>query len=331
MNIRFVFRALAEMDIKGRLEDVRQVARKTGKPVITVLADMLVCAVRYGAGPVDYVLFELYSKTPAQRSTYITRGINNTLVKKYNLTGKNRKIDLKTEFSQHFEAYIHRSALPVAGVTREALAEFCTGKKRVLYKPADGCCGRGIELIDLEAWSQERLYLWLWEKQDGLLDEIVEQHPALAAIYPASVNTVRVVTLRKDGVTTPLFAFLRMGTGGKVVDNLNSAGIAAKVNVADGRISLPAAGKDGAVHYTHPETGGSIVGFQIPHWDLVIELAQKASEVVPEVGYVGWDIAVRENDVILIEGNSYPGHDIYQLPAYTPDHIGLKPEIEGFL
>lgn len=53
--------------------------------------------------------------------------------------------------------------------------------------------------------------------------------------------------------------------------------------------------------------------------------------MIPQVRYVGWDVAVRENDVLLIEGNSYPGHDILQLPAYTPNGYGLKPILEPYL
>lgn len=331
MDLGFVIKALRKTDVKGRLADVKQIARRTGKPQAVILADMVQCAMRYGAGPADYRLFELYSKTAQQRNTYITRGINNALVKKYNHAASIAIIDNKPEFYERFGAYTGRQWLPVCGLTMEALAAFCEGKERALYKPADGSCGKGIEMIQLSRWTQEALFTWLQEKGGGLLDEVVIQHPAMAKINPCSVNTVRVVTLRKDGMTKPVFAFLRMGMGGKVVDNLNSDGIAAKLELADGSIRLPAAGKDGRLHCCHPETGTPIIGFVLPHWEKVLQLARDASAVVPQVGYVGWDIAIRENDVVLIEGNGYPGHDILQLPAYTPDNIGLKTMIEEFL
>ena len=331
MNIRFAMKALARMDIKARWTDVKQVARRAEKPKLLILADMLWCAARYGAGPADYRLFEFYNKNAAQRATYITRRFNNELVRRFNRSEMNSKIDLKSVFCRNYSEFTGRAFLPTAGVTQEALAAFCEGKDRVLYKPDDGCCGKGIKLIDLRQWSRHRLYLWLWENQTGVLDELVEQHPDLAALYPGSVNTVRLVTLRHDGVVIPLFAFLRMGMGGNVVDNLNSEGIAAKIDIDSGRITMPAAGKDGAVYDIHPDTGVGIVNFQIPHWDLVLELARRAAEVVPEVGYVGWDIAVRQDDAVLIEGNSYPGHDILQLPAYTPDGAGLRPVVEQYL
>lgn len=331
MDLGFIVKAMKKMDVKGRLEDAREIADRVGKSRFVILADMVTCAVRYGAGPADYRLFELYNKNHKQRSTYITRGMNNTLVKKYNHAASVDIIDNKVEFYKHFSAYTGRAWLPVEGVTAEALADFCQGKDRLLYKPEDGSCGKGIEMIHLDQWNQAQLLAWLQDKGSGLLDEVVIQHPEMAKINPCSVNTVRMVTLRKDGVTKPVFAFLRMGMGGRVVDNLNSDGIAAKLELEDGSIRLPAAGKDGRLHSCHPETGTPIVGFTVPHWEKVLQLAKDASAVVPQVGYVGWDIAVRENDVVLIEGNGYPGHDILQLPAYTPDNIGLKSMIAEFL
>lgn len=287
MDMRFAAKAFMEMNIKARMADAWTIAEKTGKTVAAILMDMLKCALRYGAGPADYCLFELYSKTPEQRATYITRGINNSLVKKYNDPAYTEKIDIKTEFSQHFAEFTGRRGLDIRELTQEDLAKFCRGKTRVLYKPADGSCGKGIEMIDLQKQSEKELYVWLKEKGEGLLDE--------------------------------------------VVDNLNSAGIAAKLELEDGQITLPAAGKSGQLYYYHPQSGAKIVGFQIPNWKLVLKTVEAASKVIPQVGYVGWDVAVRENDAVLIEGNSYPGHDILQLPAYTPDNIGLLGSIKNFI
>jgi len=211
MDIGFIMKALKKMDVKGRLEDVREIADRVGKSRIAILADMAVCAVRYGAGPADYRLFEFYNKNHQQRSTYITRGMNNTLVKKYNHAASVDIIDNKVTFCRHFGTFTGREWLPVENLTADALAAFCRGKDRLLYKPEDGSCGKGVELLHLDQWTHERLLQWLQKKDGGLLDELVIQHPDMAKINPSSVNTVRIVTLRKNGVTTPLFGFLRMG------------------------------------------------------------------------------------------------------------------------
>ena len=68
------------MTKKGTIPDIK----KTGKSKLYLLWDMQRCARKYGAGYMDYDLFEMYNLTPAQRDTYITRGRNNDIVSKYN-------------------------------------------------------------------------------------------------------------------------------------------------------------------------------------------------------------------------------------------------------
>ena len=59
-----------------------------------------------------------------------------------------------------------------------------------------------------------------------------------------------------------------------------------------------------------------------------MEEAKKAALVCPEVGYVGWDIAVTPDGPVLVEGNEFPGHCLYQLPPHTPDNYGVLPLFE---
>ena len=136
MDIGFIMKALKKMDVKGRLEDVREIADRVGKSRIAILVDMAVCAARYGAGPADYRLFEFCSKNHQQRSTYITRGMNNTLVKKYNHAASVDIIDNKVSFCRHFGAFIGREWLPVENLLRMHWLHFaversacCTSRK----------------------------------------------------------------------------------------------------------------------------------------------------------------------------------------------------------
>ena len=69
------------------------------------------------------------------------------------------------------------------------------------------------------------------------------------------------------------------------------------------------------VYKTVPESGVTLKGFQIPLWDEIVAMIKEASLVVPQVGYVGWDVAVSaDRGPLLIEGNSYPGQDNAQEP-----------------
>ena len=50
-------------------------------------------------------------------------------------------------------------------------------------------------------------------------------------------------------------------------------------------------------------------------WDDVVNLVVEAAKVVPQIRYVGWDVAISNKyGPLLIEGNSYPGQDVTQYP-----------------
>lgn len=120
---------------------------------------------------------------------------------------------------------------------------------------------------------------------------------------------------------------LRIGNG-KYVDNFNNGGMVVPIEEDRGEIIYPALDKSGHLYDVHPLTGVPIKGFKIPLWDEVIALVERAGQVVPQVGVVGWDVCVTDNGPLLIEGNDYPGHDIYQLPPHRTNGIGVLPKFQ---
>ncbi|MDD2490483.1 MAG: sugar-transfer associated ATP-grasp domain-containing protein, partial [Bacilli bacterium] len=89
--------------------------------------------------------------------------------------------------------------------------------------------------------------------------------------------------------------------------------------------------KAGNIYEKHPLTNVNIVGFKVPKWQEVINLAKKAAQEIPELGIMGWDVAITKEGPLLIEANQYPGHDIYQLPPHTKNGIGMLPTFEKIL
>ena len=82
------------------------------------------------------------------------------------------------------------------------------------------------------------------------------------------------------------------------------------------------------IYETHPVTGCEIPGFQFPYWNEVLEMCKKASFEIPEVGYIGWDVAITPTGPVFVEGNELPGYNLYQLPIHTPDNIGAMPKFD---
>jgi hypothetical protein len=50
--------------------------------------------------------------------------------------------------------------------------------------------------------------------------------------------------------------------------------------------------------------------------------------VVPQVGFIGWDVCLTPDGPVIVEGNDYPGHDLYQLPEHTHDKMGIWPKYQ---
>ena len=163
------------------------------------------------------------------------------------------------------------------------------------------------------------------------LEEVLVQNDEVAKIYPYSINTLRTVTILKDGEAHIITAMLRIGNNMKFVDNFNSGGMVAPVDEKTGVIIKPAIDKNKQLYEVHPITGTQIKGFQIPFWKETIEMVKEAAKVIPEVGYVGWDVGFTPNGPVFVEANDFPGHDIYQLPEHTPEKIGIWPKFNKYL
>lgn len=321
------------MDFKNMLATVGEIHKKTGKSRIWLFSDMVKCGLKYGAGYKDYKLCEFYNLNGAQRATYVTRGINNSIVSKMNPRENYHIIEDKTEFNTRFADFLGRKWLNLESCTQEEFAEFIKDLEVVIAKPAAATCGKGVEKLKKSDFgSAAEMYSHLKDNGCGLVEECLLQHEDINKIYPRSVNTLRVVTVRgRDGKCHIVYAFIRIGNGGRFVDNINSGGMAAPINLDTGVIEYAAFDKDSIYYEKHPETGCPIAGYQLPFWKESAQLCIKAAESLPELGYVGWDVAVTPDGPVLIEGNHFPGHDILQMPPHVPDKIGMLPRFREFI
>lgn len=328
-RLKYLLMRVISMDYRKMLGTIKKISKKSGRNRIVILADIILCGLRYGAGYTDYSLFEFYDKNAYERASYLTRGKSNEIIKRYNSKEKSVNIENKALFNAAFGMFLGREWIDIAAEGKEQALDWIEGHKLFFAKTPGGKCGDGIKKLRAEEYGgAEELYRCLTQSGHTVLEEALTQHGKLSELYPYSVNTIRIMTLLKDGKVNLLGAFLRMGNG-KSVDNLNSGGLAAPVGLRDGAVAYPAADKDGNVYQFHPLTGVKINGFLIPMWDLCIETAEKAALIEPEVRYVGWDIGVTPEGPVIIEGNAFPGYDICQLPAHTPDKTGMMPLIDS--
>ena len=170
----------------------------------------------------------------------------------------------------------------------------------------------------------------LYEKlknDDMLVEEVIRQHHEIDRIYAGSLNTLRIATVRINGEMRILAAAFRCGSGNAMVDNVGSGGYAVCVDPETGTLISDGRGHGNLRCIRHPDTGTMFHGFRIPNWEYIISMLNEATVVVPGVGYTGWDVAVRENDAVLVEGNFEGMIHLLQRPADR----GIKKEVEEIL
>ena len=323
-KLGYLIKRVKNMNFDKMFQTIDLVNKKTNKSKISIFFDIINCGIKYQAGYVDYDLYEMYKMNKDERKTVVTRGINNEIIKKYNDMTYAYKFEDKALFNNLFNKYLNREWIYIKESSIEDFKKYLKGKKEVIVKPLSLSCGKGVEKIVVKDHNPEELYNHLMQTDQTLVEDVAIQNKVLSDLYPHSVNTLRIVTLNKVVVA----ALLRIGNKGNVVDNFNHDGMVTTVDIKTGEIKYPAIDKVGNVYEVHPETNVKIVGIKIPMWNEVKKLCIEACDIVPELGYVGWDVCLGEEKPFLIEGNDFPGHDLYQLPVHRKDNYGLLPEFE---
>lgn len=318
-KVIFLLKSLKLSSIKTLFEVVKKVKKQSNKRF--VVFDILKCSVKYGAAFYDYLEFEFYLLNDDQRKTYLTNGKNNQLVKMFNNKNYWHILDNKNEFNDYFKTYLKRDYLN-PHFTKEQLNRFLINKSKIIAKPIDGIGGEGIKIID----TQEKN---IYENYNNyLLEEIIVQDHKLSELYDKSVNSIRIFTFFDGEKSYLLQAILKIGNG-NYVDNFSSYGMYAFLN-DKGTVITPAIDKDDQIYGIHPISKKQILNFQVPQFDQAKDLVLKAAKEIPEVKYVGWDVAISNSGPCIIEGNSYPG--VFQIkPRFSKNKIGILPKYEEIM
>lgn len=186
---------------------------------------------------------------------------------------------------------------------------------RTLYiKPLDGQCGTGITKIDIQGGS-----IFLNDRKISNLDLKVMcklgkylvqatmiQHSEMSRIYPNSVNTIRLTTVRniKTGEIEVLPPTLRIGAHGSIVDNFSKGGVIVAMDTESGNLDewgffKP---KYGFKSRMHPDTKVEFRSFHVPYYKEAKRMAIYFHSFL-NLHSIGWDIAISQAGPVFIEGN----------------------------
>ena len=331
-KLRYLTRVISGIRFDKLNRVLEKIKEKSGQSQVYTFFDILFCAAKYGAGYYDYLMFGFYDMNGRQRDTYLTRVRNKKIMDLMNDPAFSDEFDDKLRFNKTFAAYLGRKTLNGETATEEELAEFLRGQEAIFAKINHGDCGRGVEKLYVKDFdSPAAMLAYIQEHGLVVLEHVLPQHEDMARLHPSSVNTMRILTDLVDGQVHIAYITVKMGRGGGVCDNSGQGGILCRVDPQSGKIISPATDDYFNVYEKHPDTGIVLQGYQLPMVDRAVAMAKEAALVFPQVGHVGWDMAITPTGPAIIEGNEFPGTDLCQLAPFYPEKCGLWPYYKELL
>lgn len=309
-------------------------SKRSGKSKGVVLACFVHDYVTYGVNPKEYFWFHFDGKTSEQKKTFFTKKMFRKLLKRNNSPEFVQILNDKYIFSQTFSEFTGRKVIRSGkAMSMEELEKLFEDSERIVYKPKDGSGGEGIRVIEKNDYPDLKVLAdKLRSMPDGVVEQWIRQNEAMSAAYPDAVNCIRIATLYRDGQCHWLGAVFTLGQNHNKITNSFQGALFGLIDVDTGIVTTDLCSYSDEIFKAHPDTGFIAKGFKVPYWKEVLELTARAAAVVPQVGYIGWDVAISENGPVLIEGNSVSaGYYAYQHYLLREDGEGSRAVWEQYI
>lgn len=306
-RLKYMVKRLGSFDPRRVWSFATQISEEQGKFAPAVFVDMLIWAAFHDTAYIDYYEADFALLTKAERKTFMTSLIQHHLAQALNKRPDVLQFENKLTFNRRFAAYLGREWIDLEAVGVEGLRDFAQRHPVIIAKTPVGREGKGVfryDTADVADW--DAFFAELVGKGQRLIEEPIVQHPYLAEYCAGTVNTTRVATFFDGDKVHILMAAQKFGRGA-VSDQFTWGGFFTMLDENGHSVGPGHTGKHKSRYETHPDSGASIVDFQVPLWDKVVELVDRAAREIPTVPYVGWDVAVGPDGPLLIEGNWTPG------------------------
>ena len=284
---------------------------------IKVLFDAAVSYIVYGFNNEDYfVIGNGYTLSKYEKKRWFTCKRAVWLQNKVNNPEYIHLLENKAEALNLFKDLVSRNWLYAPQASMEEFIEFTMKTPVFIPKPVDGMCGKGIEkysIIGISDDERKKLFGRLAANK-MLLEECLKAHDDIY-LGTKALSTFRIYTMIDGkGDVHVLKAKYRVGTGDAITDTADGC-IAYPVSIKYGVIEGPGINEvlDSNHYFYHPKCDKLMVGMRIPMWDKVLDVVTKAAKRIPQIRYVGWDIAITNSSIEIIEGNHNPYHGTFEI------------------
>ena len=313
-----------------RMDDlITYIAEENKIKKAKVYFDFFLNAATRGIGYVDYLKGNYINLSNEEKKDFLTKRNYVRLVKYLNKRGYQMIFHDKIVFNRIFKDYIGRDFIDIREVGYKGFKKFVTGKENVFAKKHNSFGGDGVKKVNLAGEDLKVLFNQLYNNKQYLIEDTLIQNEYLDWINPKAVNNVRLVTLLKDGEAYVVFKTLRINAGGEEVISCHDIYMTLD---DEGNVLGNVVDDECNIYKKHPVTGFKFKGAKIPHMDKALELVKSAAKLVPEMRWIGWDVAITEDGAAIIEGNNYPSFGLHQFYLLNDgEEIGKYKRIKEIL
>jgi hypothetical protein len=299
-------------------------SKLTGKSKFQLMLASIRDVYKNNTSILEYFQFGFYNKTDLEKKEWAGTGTMYEFQKIANPPKERIILYDKRQFYTNYKEFFkhHLYTLEELKSDNDLIEQVYSTNTKIVLKEASGKAGAGVKIIETKDLKSNEVISFMKKHDFGILETYIKQHSAIQKLSPSAVNTIRIFTqIRKDGDYEILGCRMRISVDSPV-DNMAAGNLAAPIDARTGIISGPGVYSDitKSPETIHPITGVSIVGFQIPYWQEILEMTKKASLKHPQNKSIGWDIVVTEDGPGFIEGN----HDWCKLVWQLPVNKGLK-------
>ena len=330
--------------IKNTLCSDGKYVRNTEKlSLFKILFQQMWISQRFNIHPMNYYLFRLYkSENMKNIHNYFFHPLLSGLIEEINNNVDTSVLYNKVDFASHC-INNNLPTIKVYAIASDGMIKWRDNRfsdyhfptEDLFLKPVDSELlpyGRGAE-----SWKYNN---GIWKGRSGRYEKsefiqhieelskttdyiimpVIKNSQNVIHLTSGALSSIRIVTLlHNTGEIKYATALLRMPVKDMDVDNAGSGGMFARIDM-DGTIGTGIYHDiELGEHVTHPDTGIKFQGTKYPFFAEMLELCSKAHMTLPYIKSIGWDIALTENGLTIIEGN-----DNWGTPTPVHPPLGLS-------
>ena len=305
----------------------KEVIKRHNKTKIGILHRIR--AIKYGFSSDFYNMYNLKSNSPDDYISEYVRVLSREIDGEYKIL-----LDNKILFTELFSRYVKIPKIEfyiedkIYDSERKIASfdNFITKIKgrKLIIKPINDGGGHGVHIIeensglyfDFKKISKNELKERIGECKDSIINEFIVQNRYASKIFPNSVNTIRLITIKDPSTgeyTIPCAAHRFGNSNTGAVDNVSSGGFVTQIDIATGVLGYSKRLNDDRAYKSHPDTCCGIYGVKIPRWKEICSDVLSVSARFPFLPFIAWDIVVTENSYAVLEANASCSLELFQL------------------